>query len=72
MRGCGLTSDNCRNAPAHSVVEPNVAVVDVPQLRQHAINVQSLHKHPSKGAHVEVVEEDGDHCAYKLRGGKKR
>lgn len=62
----GLTGDNCRYAPAYGVVEPNVAVVDVPHLRQHAVDVQSLHKHPSKGAHVEVVEEDGDHSAHEL------
>lgn len=35
----GLTGDNCRYAPADGVVEPNVAVVDVPHLRQHAVDV---------------------------------
>lgn len=61
-----LTRDNGRNAPAHGVVEPDVAVVDVPQLSQHAVDVQALHKHPGEGAHAEVVEEDGDDCAHKL------
>lgn len=63
----GLTGDNCRYAPANGVVESNVAVVDVPHLRQHAVDVQPLHEHPGKGAHVEVVEEDGDDGAHKLR-----
>lgn len=43
-------------------------MVDVPQLRQHAVDVQPLHEHPRKGAHVEVVEEDGDDGAHKLEG----
>lgn len=43
-------------------------MVDVPQLRQHAVNVQPLHEHPCEGAHVEVVEEDGDDGAHKLEG----
>lgn len=70
IRG-GLTGDNSRYAPAHGVVEPDVAVVDVPQLRQHAVDVQPLHKHPGKGAHVEVMEEDGDHRTHKLEGDKR-
>lgn len=65
-----LTSDNSRYAPAHGVVKPHVAVVDVAQLGQHAVDMQPLHEHPGKGAHVEVVEEDGYNCAYKLEGGK--
>lgn len=64
---CVLTGDNRRYAPAHGVVEPDVAVVDVPQLRQHAVDVQPLHEHPRKGAHVEVVQEDGDDGAHKLK-----
>lgn len=63
----GLTGDNCRYAPANGVVESNVAVVDVPHLRQHAVDVQPLHEHPGKGAHVEVVEEDGDDGAHELQ-----
>lgn len=63
-----LTGDNRRYAPAHGVVEPDVAVVDVPHFRQHAVDVQPLHEHPRKGAHVEVVEEDGDDGADKLEG----
>lgn len=66
----GLTGDNGRYAPANGVVEPNVAVVDVPQLCEHAVDVQPLHEHPSKGAHVEVMEKDGDHRAHKLEGDK--
>lgn len=65
VRG-GLTGDNCWYAPADGVVEPDVAVVDVPHLRQHAVDMKPLHEHPGKGAHVEVVEEDGDHGAHKL------
>lgn len=61
-----LTSDNGRDAPAHGIVEPDVAVVDVPQLSQHAVDVQALHEHPGEGAHAEVVEEDGDDGAHKL------
>lgn len=53
-----------------------MTVVDVPQLGQHAVDMQPLHEHPGKGAHVEVMEEDGDHGAHKLRvcrtGEKKR
>lgn len=63
----GLTGDNCRYAPANGVVESNVAMVDVPHLRQHAVDVQPLHEHPGKGAHVEVVEEDGDDGAHELQ-----
>jgi len=63
-----LTRDDRRYAPAHGVVEPHVSVVDVPQLCQHAVDVQPLHEHPGKGAHVEVVQEDGDHHAHKLEG----
>lgn len=61
-----LTSDDSRNAPAHGVVEPHVSLVDVAQLCQYAVDVQPFHKHPGKGAHVEVVEEDGDDGAHKL------
>lgn len=62
-----LTCDDCRYAPAHGVVEPHVTVVDVPDLRQHAIDVEALHKHPGKRTHVEVVEQDGDHRTHKLQ-----
>lgn len=41
-------------------------MVDVSHLRQHAVDVQALHEHPGEGAHVEVVEEDGDHRAHEL------
>lgn len=67
-----LTGDNRRYAPANGVVEPDVAVVDVPQLRQHAVDVQPLHEHPRKGAHVEVVEEDGDDGAHELGREKEK
>lgn len=53
-----------------------MTIIDVPQLGQHAVDMQPLHEHPGKGAHVEVMEEDGDHGAHKLRvcrmGEKKR
>lgn len=61
-----LTSDDSRYAPAHGVVEPHVSVVDVALLCQHAVDVQAFHKHPGKGAHVEVMEEDGNDGAHKL------
>lgn len=67
----GLTGNNSWDAPANGVVEPDVAVVDVPQFCQHAVDVQPLHEHPGKGAHVEVVEEDGNHCTHKLEGEKR-
>lgn len=63
-----LTGDDRRYAPADGVVESHVAVVDVPQLGQHAVDVQSLHKHPGERAHVEIVEEDGYHRTHKLAG----
>ena len=66
-----LTGDNSRYAPADGVVEPHVAVVDVAQLRQHAVDVQPLDEHPGEGAHVEVVEEDGDHRAHELDGDER-
>lgn len=66
-----LTSDDSRDAPAHGVVEPHVAVVDVTQFCQHAVDVQPLHKHPGKGAHVEVMEEDGNHSAHELEMGRR-
>lgn len=62
-----LTGDDGRDAPAHGIVEPHVAVVDVAQLGQHAVDVQPLHEHPGEGAHVEVVEQDGDHRAHELK-----
>lgn len=40
--------------------------IDVPHFSQHAVDVKLLHKHPGKGAHVEVVQEDGYHGAHKL------
>lgn len=45
--------------------------VNVSDFRQHAVNVETFYKHPSKGAHVEVVEEDGNYCADKLDKDKK-
>ena len=66
-----LTGDDSRYAPADGVVEPHVAVVDVAQLRQHAVDVQPLDEHPGEGAHVEVVEEDGDHRAHELDGDQR-
>jgi hypothetical protein len=30
--------------------------------------MQVLHKGPGEGAHGDVVQEDGDHCAEKLGG----
>ena len=64
----GLTRDDGRYAPAHGVVEPHVAVVDVAQLGQHAVDMQPFHEHPGEGAHVEVMQEDGDHRAHELQG----
>lgn len=66
-----LTSDNSRYAPAHGVVEPHVSVVDVAQLGQHPVDVQPLHEHPGKRAHIEVMEEDGYDRTHKLKGGKR-
>ncbi len=66
-----LTCDNSRYAPANGIIEPHVAVVDVAQLCQHAVDVQPFHEHPGEGAHVEVMEEDGDHCAHKLEGDER-
>lgn len=71
--GCvRLTSDYSRYAPANGVVEPHVSVVDVAQLSQHTVDMQPLHKHPGKGAHVEVMEEDGYYCTHKLEGDKMK
>lgn len=64
---CILTCDNGRDAPAHDVVEPHGPRVDVACLSQHAVDMQALHEGPGKGAHVDVVEEDGDHRAQELR-----
>lgn len=66
-----LTGDNSRYAPAHGVVEPHVPVVDVAHLGQHPVDMQPLHEHPGKSAHVEVMEEDGYDRTHKLKGGKK-
>lgn len=66
-----LTSNDCWDAPAYGVVEPHVAVVDVPQLRKHAVDVEPLHKHPGEGAHVEVMKQDGYHCTHKLEGDRR-
>lgn len=63
-----LTCDDSRYSPAHGVVEPHVAVVDVAQLGQHAVDMQPLHEHPREGAHVEVMKEDGDDRAHELEG----
>lgn len=67
-----LTGDNGWDAPAHRVVEPDVAVIDVAQLGQHAVDVQALNEHPGEGAHTEVVQEDGDDGAHKLSGDREQ
>lgn len=43
-------------------------MVDVSQLGQHTVNVQTLNEHPGESAHVEVVEEDGYYGTHKLEG----
>ena len=62
-----LTGDNGRNAPANGIVESHVAMVDVADLSQHAVDVKSLHEHPGKCTHVGVVQQDGYHCTRELR-----
>lgn len=64
------TCYNGRNAPANDVVESHVPKVDVSHFGQHPVDVELLHEHPRKGAHVEVMQEDGNHCAHKLQKGK--
>jgi len=71
----GVVEGTCydgRNAPANDVVEPHVPEVDVPHFSQHPVDVELLHEHPGKGAHVEIMQEDGNHSAHKLRKGKGR
>lgn len=63
-----LTCDDGWDAPAHDVVEPHGPGVDVAHLGQHAVDVQALHEGPGEGAHVHVVQENGDHRAQELRG----
>ena len=63
-----LTCDDGRDAPAHHVVEAHGPCVDIAHLGQHAVDVQALHEGPGEGAHVDIVQEDGDHRAQELRG----
>lgn len=66
-----LTCNNSRYPPADGVVEAHVAVVDVSDFGEHAVDVQTLHKRPGKRAHVEVVQEDGYHRTHKLHRKKE-
>lgn len=68
--GIGVVEGTCydgRNAPANNIVEPHVPEIDVPHFGQHPVDVELLHKHPCKGAHVEIMQEDGNHGAHKLQ-----
>lgn len=65
---CVLTCDNGGDAPAHHMVETHGPRVDVAHFGQHAVDVQVLHQGPGEGAHGDIVQEDGDHCAEKLGG----
>lgn len=71
----GVVEGTCydgRNAPANDVVEPHVPKVDVSHFSQHPVDVELLHEHPCKGAHVEIMQEDGNHGTHKLQKGKGR
>ena len=57
-----LTCDDGR------VVEPHGPGVDVAHIGQHVVHVQDLHKGPGEGAHVDVVQDNGDHRAQELCG----
>lgn len=59
-----------RNAPSNDVVEPHVPEVDVPHFSQHPVDVELLHEHPCEGAHVEIMQEDGNHGTHKLQKGR--
>lgn len=61
-----FTCYNGRNPPAHYVVESHVSKIDVPHFSQHAVDVKLFDKHPSKGAHVEVVQKNSNNSAHKL------
>lgn len=61
-----LTCYNGRNPPAHNVIEPHVPKIDVSHFSQHAVDMKLLNKHPSKCAHVEVVQKNGYYRAHKL------
>lgn len=66
------TCDDGRHAPADGVVEPHGSVVDVALLGLHPVDVETLHKHPSKRGHEEVMQQDGNNCAQELEGHKNK
>lgn len=65
-----LTQQHSRDTPAQGVVEAHSPVVHVARLNLHAVEVQSLHEEPGKGAEEEVVQEDGDRGAHQLQAGR--
>lgn len=64
------TRDEGRDAPPDQIVEPHGAVVDVAQLAQHAVDVQTLQEEPGEHAQPEEVQQDGHHRTQELQGNK--
>lgn len=62
-----VTCDNGRHAPANGVVEPHGSVVDVALFCLHPVDMKSLHEHPRKGGHEEIMQQDGNYCAQELQ-----
>lgn len=67
-----VTCDNGGHAPADGVVESHGTIVDVALLCLHAVDMKALHKHPGKGGHEEVMQEDGHDCTQELKRRRKR
>lgn len=66
-----VTCDDGGHAPANGVVEPHGSVVDVTLLGLHPVDVKTLHKHPSKRGHEEIMQQDGNDCTQELEGCRK-
>lgn len=67
-----LTCYDSRDAPPNGIIEAHMAMIDVAHLCEHAIDVQSFHKHPGKCAHVEEVQQDCNHCTHKLHTAERK
>lgn len=66
-----VTRDNSRHAPTNGVVEPHGPEVDVALLGLHAVGMKTLHEHPGKRGHEEIMQQDGNDGAQELEERKK-
>lgn len=62
-----VTCDYSWHSPANGVVEPHGSIVNVALFGLHSIDMEAIHKHPSKCGHEEVMQQDGDHRAQELK-----